>query len=51
LGLGWLGEPFLAEMIKPFFALANITSPVLTDTVFLKSVARIDMCALQGILC
>jgi hypothetical protein len=28
LGLGWLGEPFLAHMIEPFFALANITSPV-----------------------
>jgi CBS domain containing-hemolysin-like protein len=26
LGLGWLGEPFLARMIEPFFALANITS-------------------------
>ncbi|HET9377686.1 MAG TPA: CNNM domain-containing protein [Chthoniobacterales bacterium] len=33
LGLGWLGEPFLANMIEPFFALANITSPVLIETV------------------
>jgi CBS domain containing-hemolysin-like protein len=33
LGLGWLGEPFLADMIEPFFALANITSPVLIETV------------------
>jgi CBS domain containing-hemolysin-like protein len=33
LGLGWLGEPFLADMIEPFFAFANITSPVLIDTV------------------
>jgi CBS domain containing-hemolysin-like protein len=33
LGLGWLGEPFLAQMIEPFFALANITSPVLIETV------------------
>ncbi len=33
LGLGWLGEPFLAQMIEPFFALANITSPVLIQTV------------------
>jgi CBS domain containing-hemolysin-like protein len=33
LGLGWLGEPFLADMIEPFFALANITSPVLIQTV------------------
>ena len=32
LGLGWLGEPFLADMIEPFFALANITSPVLIET-------------------
>ncbi len=33
LGLGWLGEPFLARMIEPFFALANITSPALIETV------------------
>src|SRR4029077_7009425 len=33
LGLGWLGEPFLAQMIEPFFALANITSPVLIEMV------------------
>jgi CBS domain containing-hemolysin-like protein len=33
LGLGWLGEPFLADIIEPFFALANITSPVLIETV------------------
>jgi CBS domain containing-hemolysin-like protein len=33
LGLGWLGEPFLADMIEPFFALANITSSVLIETV------------------
>jgi CBS domain containing-hemolysin-like protein len=33
LGLGWLGEPFLADMIEPFFLLANITSPVVLDTV------------------
>jgi CBS domain containing-hemolysin-like protein len=33
LGLGWLGEPFLAHIIEPFFALANITSPVLIETV------------------
>jgi cyclin M-like protein len=32
LGLGWLGEPFLAHIIEPFFALANITSPVLIET-------------------
>jgi CBS domain containing-hemolysin-like protein len=33
LGLGWLGEPFLAHMLEPFFALANITSPALIKTV------------------
>ena len=33
LGLGWLGEPFLARMIEPLFALANITSPALIGTV------------------
>jgi CBS domain containing-hemolysin-like protein len=26
LGLGWLGEPFLARMLQPFFALAGIQS-------------------------
>jgi CBS domain containing-hemolysin-like protein len=26
LALGWLGEPFLANLIEPFFALANIHS-------------------------
>jgi magnesium and cobalt exporter, CNNM family len=33
LGLGWLGKPFLAKMIEPFFALAAIASPVLIETV------------------
>jgi CBS domain containing-hemolysin-like protein len=33
LGLGWLGEPFLAEMLEPFFALAGIDSPVVIETV------------------
>lgn len=27
LGLGWLGEPFLARMLQPFFAFAGIQSP------------------------
>ena len=27
LGLGWVGEPFLARMLQPFFALASIESP------------------------
>jgi CBS domain containing-hemolysin-like protein len=26
LGLGWLGEPFLARMLQPFFALVGISS-------------------------
>jgi CBS domain containing-hemolysin-like protein len=33
LGLGWLGEPFLAEMLEPFFALAGISSPIVIQTV------------------
>src|SRR6202007_1428547 len=33
LGLGWLGEPFLADMIETFFALGNINSPGLIETV------------------
>ena len=36
LDLGWLGEPFLADMIETFFALANIGSPVLIETVSLR---------------
>src|ERR1700730_2428674 len=26
LGLGWLGDPFLARMLQPFFAIAGIES-------------------------
>jgi CBS domain containing-hemolysin-like protein len=26
LGLGWIGEPFLAQMLQPFFGLINVTS-------------------------
>lgn len=33
LGLGWLGEPFLAAMIEPVFAHAGITSPVIIHTI------------------
>ena len=33
LGLGWLGEPFLAHMIEPAFRLAGIDSPTLVTTV------------------
>src|SRR5882762_4981514 len=35
LGLGWLGEPFLARMLQPFFALAGIESvPVIKSSSF-----------------
>src|SRR5262249_57452494 len=34
LGLGWLGEPFLARMLQPFFALAGIESPALLKSIF-----------------
>jgi CBS domain containing-hemolysin-like protein len=33
LGLGWLGEPFLARMLQPFFALAQIDSPAVIKSV------------------
>jgi CBS domain containing-hemolysin-like protein len=33
LGLGWLGEPFLAHMIEPAFHLAGITSAAVVTTV------------------
>ncbi len=33
LGLGWLGEKFLAQMIEPFFYKMNIDSPVIVHTV------------------
>jgi CBS domain containing-hemolysin-like protein len=33
LGLGWLGEPFLAHMIEPAFHLAGVTSPGIITTV------------------
>src|SRR3712207_5072806 len=32
LGLGWIGEPFLAQMLEPFFFLAGITSPAIIGT-------------------
>src|SRR5581483_7980963 len=35
LGLGWLGEPFLARMLQPFFALVGIESvPVIKSISF-----------------
>ena len=33
LGLGWLGEPFLARLLQPLFALAGLNSPVLVTSV------------------
>jgi len=33
LGLGWLGEPFVARLIEPLFNLAGIGSPGLVTTV------------------
>lgn len=33
LGLGWIGEPFLAHMLHPFFFLLGITSPVVIKSV------------------
>ncbi|MBA2434205.1 MAG: hemolysin family protein [Verrucomicrobiota bacterium] len=33
LGLGWLGEPFLAQMLQPVFALLGITSPTIITTI------------------
>jgi CBS domain containing-hemolysin-like protein len=33
LGLGWLGEPFLARMLQPFFTLAGIESPVVIKSI------------------
>ena len=29
LGLGWVGEPFLAQMLQPAFAMVNIHSPAI----------------------
>jgi len=33
LGLGWLGEPFIAQMLQPFFALVGIESPPVIKSV------------------
>jgi CBS domain containing-hemolysin-like protein len=33
LGLGWLGEPFLARMLQPFFTFAGIESPAVIQSV------------------
>ena len=33
LGLGWVGEPFLAQMLQPAFALLHIQSPVVITSI------------------
>ena len=33
LGLGWLGEPFLARMLQPFFALVGISSETVVTSI------------------
>src|SRR5215475_12390197 len=33
LGLGWVGEPFLARMLQPFFILVGIHSPAVIRTI------------------
>jgi CBS domain containing-hemolysin-like protein len=33
LGLGWLGEPFLARMLQPFFTVAGIESPAVIKSI------------------
>src|SRR5881296_2132605 len=33
LGLGWLGEPFLARILQPFFILAGIESPAVIKSI------------------
>jgi CBS domain containing-hemolysin-like protein len=33
LGLGWLGEPFVADLLQPVFMLAGITQPALVSAV------------------
>ncbi len=42
LALGWLGEPFLARMVEPLFALAGVTSaPVIHASSFALAFASI----------
>src|SRR5438093_5157793 len=33
LGLGWLGEPFLARMLQPFFVFAGVESPTVIKSI------------------
>ncbi|HMJ06512.1 MAG TPA: CNNM domain-containing protein, partial [Chthoniobacterales bacterium] len=33
LGLGWVGEPFLAQMLQPVFVLIHVQSPVVITSI------------------
>ena len=33
LALGWVGEPYVAQLIEPFFALAGVHAPTVVNTV------------------
>lgn len=33
LGLGWIGEPFVAHLLEPFFSSAGISNPALVATI------------------
>jgi CBS domain containing-hemolysin-like protein len=33
LGLGWIGEPFVAQLLQPFFAFVNITSAAVITSI------------------
>src|SRR5215210_7601693 len=33
LGLGWVGEPFLAQMLQPAFTLLHVESPVIITSI------------------
>lgn len=33
LALGWVGEPYVAQLIEPFFALVHVNSPTVVNTI------------------
>jgi len=33
LALGWVGEPYIAQLIEPFFALVGVTAPAVINTI------------------
>ena len=45
LGLGWVGEPFLARMLQPTFALLNIESPTIIKSVSFTIAFSLITCA------